>query len=405
MAQTIDKHNQSSSDNVILKATLLITSTLTVMAGATIAPALPAIQAHFSETDNIEFWTRLVLTLPALFIVIGSPIAGWFVDRFGRKQLLIASAILYGLAGSSGFYASSLPIVLLGRALLGLAVGGVMTSVTTLIADYYEGDARSNFMGWQNAFMGFGGTLFLTFGGILADIGWQMPFLIYLAAFVILPFMVFSLYEPPRDKPQESSSTQSNPTEKIRLPISLMIFIYGTVILVQTVFYIIPVQLPFHLQTLLDASGSESGLAIAWSALAFSIASSTFSWFDKRFSHISLVIIGLTIIGISNILLDLSTSWIWVICALPLNGFGIGLIMPNLNVWLANEAPEAVRGRLLGGFTTALFLGQFLSPIITQPITQQVGIPLTFGIVGSLLLILSSTLLITRRQVGNLLSH
>lgn len=46
---------------------------LTVMAGVMITPSLPAIQEHSAEMNNASFWTRLVLMLPALFIVIGSP--------------------------------------------------------------------------------------------------------------------------------------------------------------------------------------------------------------------------------------------------------------------------------------------------------------------------------------------
>lgn len=151
-------HHQNPNSS-LTKITLLLVSTLTVMSGATISPSLPAMQAHFSDVPNADFWVRLVLTVPALFIVIGSPIAGQIVDKIGRKPLLLGSAILYGFAGSSGFLLNSLFAILIGRALLGLAVAGVMVSATTLIADYYQGDARASFMGLQAAFMGFGGVL------------------------------------------------------------------------------------------------------------------------------------------------------------------------------------------------------------------------------------------------------
>lgn len=69
--------------------------------------------------------------MPALFVVIGAPIAGLMVDRWGRKPLLVVSIPLYALAGSSGFLLESLSSILVARALLGLAVAGIMTSVTT----------------------------------------------------------------------------------------------------------------------------------------------------------------------------------------------------------------------------------------------------------------------------------
>ena len=65
----------------IVKATLLLASTLTVVSGC-YSPCLPAMQAPFFRRCNAQFWVRLVLPVPSLFIVIGSPIAGQMVDRW-----------------------------------------------------------------------------------------------------------------------------------------------------------------------------------------------------------------------------------------------------------------------------------------------------------------------------------
>ena len=77
----------------------MMASALTIMSGATIAPALPSIEAHFSGTPHAELLTRLVLTMPALFIVLCAPFAGLVVDRLGRKPVLVAAAALFALAG------------------------------------------------------------------------------------------------------------------------------------------------------------------------------------------------------------------------------------------------------------------------------------------------------------------
>ncbi|HHP7243970.1 MAG TPA: hypothetical protein ACFE0H_04710 [Elainellaceae cyanobacterium] len=69
-----------------VKVTLLLLSTLTVMAGATIAPSLPSMQAVFADTANVEYLVRLVLTIPALFIALGAPIVDVLIDRLGRNR-------------------------------------------------------------------------------------------------------------------------------------------------------------------------------------------------------------------------------------------------------------------------------------------------------------------------------
>lgn len=403
-------------DNIVLKATLLVTSTLTVLAGAIIAPALPAMRDQFVDVPNIDFWVRLVLTLPALFIVINAPIAGYIVDRIGRKKLLVGSALLYAVAGGSGYLASTLPVILVGRALLGVAVAGVMTSATTLIADYYTGPARSRFLGLQAGFMGLGGTVFLTLGGILADVSWRAPFLIYLAALLVLPFIVVMLYEPQRERAREPiahaladpsdcvaesvvDAGAPVPTAPASAPVKLMTFVYGTMVLIQVIFYTVPVQLPFYLRDLIGATAAQSGLAIAVMPLCFALASMAFGWVAARLDHVILFGPALGLTGLGYVLIALAGNWGLLYLGLIMGGIGLGFIVPNLNVWLANETPTALRGRALGGLTTSLFLGQFLSPVVSQPISAVVGLATTYLVAGVFLVLLAPVVILTRHRL------
>ncbi|MGB3293650.1 MAG: MFS transporter [Phormidesmis sp.] len=381
-------------NSALTKATILLVSTLTVMSGATISPSLPAMEAHFSGVANADFWVRLVLTVPALFIVIGSPVAGQIVDKVGRKPLLLGAALLYGFAGSSGFILNSLFSILIGRAFLGLAVAGVMVSATTLIADYYQGDARATFMGLQAAFMGFGGVLFLSVGGFIADLSWRFPFLIYLFSWVLIPGIIFTVYEPPRLEADAETTALT-----AQMPVKLLVLIYGSVLLQQIVFYLIPVQLPFYLEQLSGAGATQTGLAIAFSVLFSALASMGYGRVKKRLSFIKILAIAFGLIGLGYAGIGLVGSYWLVLLGLIPTGIGLGLMMPNLNVWTANEVPDALRGRALGGLTTFMFLGQFLSPIVSQPLRRSLGMMATYGLVGVALVVLSALLWVYRKKV------
>ena len=392
MSNTARQFRQA--DNWLIKATLLLASTLTVMSGATISPSLPAMESYFADVENVSLWVRLVLTMPALLIVIGSPIAGQLVDKVGRKPLLLGSAVLYGLAGSSGLVLNSLFAILAGRAFLGLAVAGVMVSATTLIADYYQGDARASFMGLQAAFMGFGGVLFLSVGGFVADLNWRYPFAIYLLAWLLVPAIAFTLFEPQFD---ETKSDGNQPIS--HFPVKLLVLIYSAVLLQMLLFYLIPVQLPFYLQQLSGASASQSGLAIALSTLFSALASMNYGKLKQRFSFISILAIAFALMGLGYVGIGLVGSYWLVLLVLIPTGIGLGLIMPNLNVWTSDEVPDDLRGRALGGLTTFMFLGQFLSPIASQPVSSQVGLTATYGLAGVLLVIVGAVLWIYKKQV------
>lgn len=68
-----------------------------------------------------------------------------------------------------------------------------------------------------------------------------------------------------------------------------------------------------------------------------------------------------------------------------------------------NDIPEDMRGRAFGGLTSAIFLGQFLSPLISSPISARLGLRLTFRVGGIVLIGLSIVFLAlsSRGRVGN----
>jgi MFS family permease len=380
--------NQRNPNLLLTKATLLLASTLTVMSGATVAPSLPAMQDFFSREANnsdVELLVKLVITLPALFIVIGSPIAGIIVDKLGRKLLLLLGAIFYGFAGASGYLLDSLPAILVGRAFLGLSVASVMVSATTLIADYYIGAARATFMGLQAAFMGLGGVLFLTTGGAIAGLSWRYPFLIYLFSWLLVPLIIISIYEPQRIRDNQPTNNEPSITS---LPIKLLVLIFGITTLSQIVFYLIPVQLPFYLRNLVQANPQQSGNAIAFSTLFSAIASLSYGKVRAKLDFISILPIIFGLIGVGYTIIGLVNSYVLVLLGLGIAGLGLGLIMPNMTVWVSSTVPDTVRGRALSGISTSLFLGQFLSLIVSQPISEIIGLGLTYSTAGGVMLIL-----------------
>lgn len=462
---------QVRPDSTLTMATLLLASSLTVMAGAVIAPALPAMEAHFADVPNSGTWVRLVLTISALPIVLGAPLAGLIGDRGGRTRLLLASILLFAGAGSSGLYLDSLGAILVGRVLLGAAMAGLMTSTTALIADYYDGAQRARFMGWQAAAMTLGGVVFLTGGGLLAELGWRFPFAIYLLPLPLVVLAWYALPEPVRSgasthggrpshdgaTPRGTTSLQSDEPvpgndsapgdqsaardaacekttarEKITTwerttardgitarerttaregsiareeigtrdagagPLLALAPIYGMAFLGMVAFYLIPSQLPFHLEALLGAGPTVSGAAIALSNLAGMFTALAYGQVRARIGFTPILALTLLLMGASFLMIWHANGFMLVLAALTIGGLGMGFLMPNFNLWVATTSPASLRGRALGGLATAVFLGQFVSPLASQAIAGKIGLGATFGTVGVALLLLAAGLWLPR---------
>lgn len=366
------------------KIVLLLTSTLTIMSGATISASLPLIEETFAAQENVAFLSRLVLTLPALLIAIVSPVAGYLVDRLGRKKLLLAALALYGLGGMMGGLVSDLLLILVSRGILGIAVAFVMTVTSTLIADYFDGEERSSFLGQQAAAMSVGGIVFISLGGWLAELSWRGPFFVYGAALLMLPFAWKVLEEPSVDR---SAAGNRNLLKLDSSYQRIILFIYGLLFLTMVVFYMIPVQIPFLLSDTLEVTSTQVGVAVAMATLSGAIVSLGFQRIRSVLHPAWIYAVAFLLMGVGYAMIYALASYGGMLVSLFVAGLGVGLIMPNTNFLVMNIAPPEARGKLLGGLSTFMFLGQFFSPIITNPVAQAYSLNTAFLAAGLLTLV------------------
>jgi MFS family permease len=363
--------------------TLLLASTMTVMAGATISPALPAIQAAFADVPDVDVWARLVLTLPALFTALGSPLAGYLTDRVGRRPVLLGAMVLYGIGGAGGGAVSSIWALLVTRALLGLSVGGLMTAATTLIADYFSGPRRSAVMGQQSAFMAGGGVLYILAGGALADWSWRAPFAVYLLAFALLVPALWYVNEPDEHANRGAGTLRD-------LPWATVGPIYALAFLGMASFYMIPVQIPFYLTRLGIDSGLLTGVAIAAATVMGAVMGAVYGRVQGRLGYRGTLAVLLVFFAAGYAVIGWAGSFTGVMVGIGIAGVGTGLMMPNFNNWLGALAPPSLRGKVVGGLTTCFFVGQFTSPLMTQPVIDATSVGTAFLAVAGLLGVLAT---------------
>lgn len=364
---------------------ILVASTLPVMAGAIIAPALPAISRHFSAVDNGELLSKLILTLPALFTAVLAPVAGLFTDSMGRKRVLSISLILFAIAGTSGAYLTDIYWILAGRAFLGVAVAALMTSVVTLIGDYYAGAERSRMMGHQAAYAGIGGMLFISLGGWLTDIHWRAPFLIYSFSLVVLLFSWIYVTEPKLCK-RWKSKNNGRALIFIDIP-QQVLWVYLLAFISMAIFYMIPVQMPFMLSAMEGISNTQVGVAIAFMNVSAVTMALNYGRVKSRLSYIAVMAMVYFFVAVGYIIISRGGSYWMIVAGILVSGAGFGMQMANLNLWLVSLAPPSMRGRFVGYLNAIIFLGMFLSPVMLQPLINLTSLYQSFFYVGCFLLI------------------
>ena len=344
-----------------IKAVLLFASTMTVMSGAIIAPALPGISRHFPDQPQVLI--QLILTIPALMITLFSPLMGYLADRFGRKKLLLMMLFIYGFAGVAGFFIDRVDLLLSSRALMGIAVAGILSISTTLVGDYFDGHERMRFLGLQSSCMALGGVVFINLGGILSDWSWRGPFLLYLTGVLLLPYALAVLQEP-KNTGITSSGVSDAPVTVDYWRTGLAYFI---AMISMMMFYMFPAQLPFLLSQSGEISGLLIGIALSMAALTASIVAFGYGYYKPFLSVMTIYILGFLLAAAGFLVVGLTTSYAMAIVGAAISGLGLGAFMPNTTTWLMRITPQRVRGRVFGGFTSTFFFGQFVSPVVVAP--------------------------------------
>lgn len=157
---------------------------ITVMAGAAVSPALGNIRNAFpSASTNL---IKMILTVPALFIIIFSLLSGKLASLLSKKQILITGILIYIIGGVGPIFANSLTLVLVFRAILGIGCGLIMPISQSLIADFFTGDERTKMTGYSSAASNLMGIISSIVVGTLSSINWKYGFYIYLIALVVL---------------------------------------------------------------------------------------------------------------------------------------------------------------------------------------------------------------------------
>lgn len=360
----------------------------TMMSNVAIVTALPHLKDYFVTVENIEFLSRMMITLPSLAIAFLAPFLGHFVYKIGRKKSALLALFLFGVMGSSGLYLDTIYLLLFSRFMLGIAIATLMIVSTSLIGDYFQGEARHKFMGQQGVFISIGGVVFVVGGGVLSDIDWRYSFAIYSIGFLLIPLVYTYLNEKIiQDFDDEDADINAN-----------LFIIYFLAFLLMMVFYILPTQMPFLIMNHFNASGTMAGAIIAMAFISNGVGAITFRKIKQHFTHAQIYIIGMSIVGIGFIAIALVQNVYFFFLTSPIMGFGGGIMMTNMTAWMLSRTHHTQRIHKSAYLTSALFLGQFFSPIVFHPVVSIFTIEHFFMVVGITILILIGFTLIIRRK-------
>lgn len=339
-------------------AAIMLMSSLTVMVGNAITPALPEIGQVYG-LGNFASW---LVTAPALGVVVTAIFFGKLIDKTGPYKIALGGLLFYGAFGVAGAFMPSTILLFIDRFLLGAATAAIMSASVTLIASFFEGEKQLKIIAMQGMSMEFGGVIFLGVSGFLANISWKSPFFIYGMGFLALIMMIAFI---PKVGPVEQSNEKDLEASEVKKGVPLPLVLL-TAFLGMLMFFTAMVSLPLYLQNDLGYTPAFTGYYLAALDLIAVLAAGFMPKIVAKIAAKGCLTIAFSCYAIAYLLYFSSSTPVVLGIAIVFMGLGFGLSTPLFNSLVVNKSTPERKGLNVSFCTMAMFGGQFLSAMLVS---------------------------------------
>jgi MFS family permease len=350
---------------------LLLPITLAVMGVSLLTTFVPMINEHFSDVPHYAYLIQGgIVTMPSIWIVLFSPIAGWLADRFGRRNILIVAMIVYAFVGIAPTFLDSLYAIIISRMGVGICESIVMTVSTTLICDYFDGKSRERWLAGQTATASLAALIIIPLGGVLAGrYGWRGPFYVYLYSLLLVAGVVAFIWEP---RPSGTATRSGEQHLPVAFPWARMLSLCGLTLVAAVMFYSIITQNANALAALGVHDAQRVGVLTMIASLGVPIGTFAY-WIASRLRIGWLLCLDFALIGIGFFGMGRAGDPGSYVMSAFINQLGCGLVLPTMLVWTTRGLPFEIRGRGNGMWQGAFAIGQFASGMVLQFLGEQSG--------------------------------
>lgn len=360
---------------------------LSALALIGIISVLPDIAADLAHGPQDGMLVKQLIGIVSLAMVLGSPLAGFLVDRVGLRRVLVTVALIYAIAGTAGLYLDGLKPLVASRFFVGLSAATIQIISFTLINTRLTTQQRAKWMGIHVSFAKIGTIIIHPQAGMLGESGWRLRFLLYaIGTLVALAAMLDRSLDDPA--PLAKSPLPSGDTVDSKFLSWFPFRFMPLAFCVGAIAFLPMVHLPF----LLRQHGLESTSLISLVLTADSIvgAGMAILYGRARQSCSANAAFGFSfaMTGLGTLIAALSHNYWGVIAGMLIFGFGIGWLVPNLMTAVAAKVTQARQGRTAGLIKASHFIATPICIPLMEPFVRKYGSQSAMFVVAGLAFIM-----------------
>lgn len=360
--------------------------------------AQPLIQREFHATDQ---QMGALTTAMFVFYMFAAPLTGWMGDRYRRKPLIIAGAVLWSLATLATVWVHSYWTFYMRQAFVGIGEATFSIFAPAVLADFYPERDRNRILSIFYLAIPVGAALGYLAGGELGTMwGWRAPFFIC----AIPGFVIAALYAGFGREPVRGSSDHVRPTANRATVFGIFrnpAFLTGTMGLATLTFAMggISAWMPTFLHRNVGLSVANASLTVGAITVVDGIAGTlTGGWLAQIWLRTNYR--ALYLLSFWSVLLTLPCGAMiffgpraWAIPALFAAEFFLFLNTGPLNAAIVNSVSAPVRATAISlNLFFIHFFGDTFSPQIIGAISDRSN--LSIGLGATLIFLVISALIL-----------
>jgi MFS family permease len=253
-----------------------------------------------------------------------------------------------------------------------LAEAVIMVLSTTMIADYYKGEARDKWLAGQTAFASMSALLFFNLGGQLGAFGWRTPFWVYSSALLMMALVIMFTWEPSEKNGSEAAEEAPHNASWEGFPWARMLGIIAVTVYGSVFFYTVQIQASTGLSELGLSDPARIGFLTSIASIGVPLGTFIYSRIG-RWPVFRLLMIEFGMLAIGFMLMSRASDTNGFLIGCFINQLGAGMLLPTLLVWAMSQLDFAVRSRGAGMWQGAFAIGQWLSPLAVTVASKQFG--------------------------------
>lgn len=352
-------------------------SVLMIMGMSLVYPILPVIAETLAISDGQIGLILSVFALPAVFL---APVTGALSDLRGRKFVLVSSLLVYGIAGGAVVLVDSFEVLLVLRAVQGVAYAGIMPLVVVLIGDTFSGDREVTAQGVKVVLDRVALLTLPVVAGLLGAVAWQLPFVLYASA---IPMAALAWWRVPQSVLRRTSSAPHYVREVFARsihPRSLAIFSMSSLrFFLELAFF---TYLPLFAYSHIGVTVSRGGLLFTVFAVGSIATASMVRSLVDRVQPGPAVVIAFGVQAACLVLASLAVNVLHLGAILLVFGLANGVISPTQKSLLTQSVPAELRGGFVAADRVAQNTAKFLAPLLAGAVVVMTDIPTMFLMLG-----------------------